>query len=279
MKGYTLLELAVSLLISIILLGLCGQMLMQVIRSSAQLNKKINDERVFQIVRATFARPIHALDTHVLPFGLTVHPSGSILFADGTKNPVHNSNFPPDSTSNALSFIEPLSPFPLSVVEGNIASVKACTAVAFALEDIRSNAKSFIALGVDGALELLPLELRSYGTTDSYCITARLQETQSMTIKRTTSNFPPQLLYPLKTQATLYLDTQGTLRHLGHKGANNIENQPIIRGIKAIHIRASAFEGSTTLAISVELPSGSSAHWQDRNKLKRESLLDIIFNR
>jgi hypothetical protein len=43
-------------------------------------------------------------------------------------------------------------------------------------------------------------------------------------------------IVPIEELYTLYVDTEHRLRYLGHRGADNIENQPLLPGVEALNL-------------------------------------------
>ncbi|HMO01738.1 MAG TPA: hypothetical protein PKD37_02590 [Oligoflexia bacterium] len=238
LSGFTLLELVFEVALVCLLLASFTSIVKDYGAISGMLGKKIDKARLkikgFQIVNGV-ARD---LDTHRINFLPIIHPKGEIKFADGRVNPVSNNvSLKPASdstaiTSFALSWTESLLVLNLDKTgERGVACLKY-------LSKFRSFPKeNFMALTNEFFFEahvaLAPI------SDKPSCYEIKVEAGKSMLweIGNVRDLRVVVALVPIKKIYTVYLDRKNTLRYLGHRLGENIENQPILAGIKSIKFK------------------------------------------
>lgn len=187
------------------------------------------------VVMRTFALledSIDAADSHRLVISPRVHTGGIILRTDGEMNAVMSAapDLRPASDSDALTVLELEIKKSLRIEkclhEKLDAEVTACPR--FEESCVVEEGQSFVGMSVDGMVELEVSESSRGG-----CCRLRLHRTPSMSLPSPEQfgSCTTGVLVPVGRHYSLYVDRNGRLRYLGHRGAVNIENQPVVEGV------------------------------------------------
>lgn len=205
-------------------------------------------------IRRMITAAVADLDASPLPLMPIIHEKASIRFADGTANPVTFGGNAPHPDSNAVTIISPDSACSLRVlsVDTSSSGFRYFACAQYRRPDAQSPPASFIGVSVDGLMYMAggaaPIPARPG------CFLADLNQSRNMALPP--AEFDAQtlrLLVPISREYTIYVSKNGDLRILGHRGAMNIENQPIMSGIgNILFTRTNEVAASGIFGLEVE---------------------------
>ena len=281
-RGFSTLELFVSLAISLPVLLMTAQLL----HRSTMMNIKLKTEAAINSralrLRSIMEDVMSDLDSHRLPVPVRVHSGAQINYADGQPNPImQHAELAPVADSDAVTA--------LRVDFQNILRVRSAT---YQTSGTRFEAchqpgvsldqdliKNYLAVSADGMFELGGESVPMPG--DPLCRYLILEPQVSMSLQTPATVRPEnvRLLIPITKHYTIYIDRTGQLRLLGHRGAENIENQPLTgpyRGL-SMHLQLTNERFSflkASLNSAKPRPLTISVH----NQLARLPLMNILLN-
>ena len=187
-----------------------------------------------------------------LPFALTVAPSAAVPLSNGAPHPLASLSgaSAPVPGSQVVSFVE-LSPLYAGTIErttydGSLLQLVAC---GFQVRPSASQFKSYVALGVSGAVQIV-------GTLRAISLScAELIGTPIAGLVSSPATVLPCSLHslvPVNREHSLFVDRSGQLRISSHTGTQVTENQPLGSGAREIHIsEVPNSEARVALSVSV----------------------------
>jgi hypothetical protein len=233
LRGFLLLEMAVLLLVTVpLILGLAHTIgVATALR--AEVAAFAEGVTVYARTHATVARAVSNLDTHRFPFGLTVHPPGSLTFTDGTPHPL-TTMVSPESTP--LSSLELATAATLILGPATPTGGRDATAVWG--ERIPPDTRLFLGIATGGFTLLRGSARHLSASPRRYELI--LEPVRSVTVPTTPLDIAAlRLCIPVKREYSLLIDRTGQLRYIGQNGTGTSENQPLLRGVKDITIESS----------------------------------------
>lgn len=283
-RGFTLLELTLSLSIA---LPLCAAFAFS-LHSALSLLKSTSIERqdsyVITRTKALLNTVMQDMDTHRFAIAPRIHSSGLINFFDGTANPISGASGTraPLSGSQAISglSVDLLQAHRVrEAVKGAAAYIYTACPQFFELEN-GTDERSFVGVYTSGLMELVGVSsaLRAAGNCREFTLTPA----QSMSL----SNQHPEygeyvrVLIPVRSQYTLYVDRNHYLRYLSHRGSRNIENQPLLFGLRSMELNLELLLDGKMYRLSAELvtTSGRDEQFSMMQQLGRTSQLNLLLN-
>jgi len=239
--GLSSFEILVALLISIPLIIMAAVAVLRGARNLIEA-KRIQDEaQVTLRLEELVARGLEGADAEALLPLPRLHRRGEVTYADGSRNELSTTNsLQPAPGSDALTFVETTPGARMRVrraesTPDGAMSLFVCPAVPADPAPLRS----FLGFGADGMVELVGRGVPHPGNPG--CSDLMVVPARSMVAPGTEqdSRFV-RLVIPVESIATLYLDRSGRLRYVGHRGGENIENQPLFGGVAGLHLTTHA---------------------------------------
>ena len=157
-----------------------------------------------------------------------IHQQGLITLSSG--EPILLSKTPdlfPDRISDAISWIEADFSLALSVKQLTDTGGITCCFVHSSLKSIPRELTSYLVITRDGIFEAL--ERLPHSSARQSCPTLTLTSNESIIADARYLFYQPgaAIIIPIKRINTIYRDTLGTLRLVGHEGKNINSNQPL----------------------------------------------------
>lgn len=243
-SGFGTFELIVSLAIAIPAIAAVSSLLRQSAYSLKQ-TRQLKEESVNIMRLAGIIRGI-AEDADLHPFHIPprVHRAGNIRFTDGTPNSVmlHRSAMRPDPRSDSITYLRldilaAQEITHVTITGSNELIIKTCPRFGNSFRPADYN--SFLALGPDGFFEITLMDRELYAGEGKTCMQARALPSKSMIAPPPKSYFV-RFLLPLKDIYTFYADSKRRLRYIGHRGEQNIENQPVLNNVQPLKLTVAA---------------------------------------
>lgn len=239
-RGSTLLEALISLAVSLPLLTALAQQVHNLAHLQVSLALQHDRSNSLARVETALAGAVSIHDSHRFNLPPRVHPTGVVVFPDGTSNRVMQGTqaLRPNLDSNAITTLELAVPLRYiieeSSAEGAVLYVTGCRLDLGAPNDNRLY-RAYLAVLSNSYAELVTD--RPQALSSSTCREFILRSEPSMSTGNTDLNEITEaaLLIPIRSHYTLYIDSRHRLRHLGHSGSLNIENQPIVGSVE--HLR------------------------------------------
>lgn len=275
MKGQVLISILVTMMLSIPLLWIS----LDSLRQSLLLNTKTKivqaEDYTLLTLRSEFTRLIDAYDTSTLANTLRVHTKGQILFSNGIINEtgISSDKLKAEANSNAVTVAELLPQAMLETKTADNTSMPLTFVACLKYPSLESYSEiksylantsriHFIALNTEGFEELIGKAKIKYDVAPEICLDLELIRSEGMIgiSEPSLGEAKPYIFkfIPIKKLYTLYIDSQQQLRYLGHYGFYNIENQPLIKGIKSLQLSEITFPGSKILSLHVKVVFNSS---------------------
>lgn len=186
------------------------------------------------------------MDSHRFAVFPVIHHEGRIAYADGTQNSLASSASAnaPDSSSDAITSFACEGTQVLRVLnagdDGGVFTFFTCSF--YEPPSDSGEEKGFIGASADSLIYLLGT---IHNSSQHGCQTAVLRQSKNMIMPERDYKDPlgVRILVPIQREYTIYLSKKGELRYAGHRGAENIENQPLFGPIEKL-----TFESRETLA-------------------------------
>ena len=279
-KGFSLIDTLFGLALSATLIAAAGTLIFPAIKgllSTVGLHRQVaTDLRA----RNMLSDLISALDTHRFNFGIKIHPGAAIKYTSGADNPVTNGKTAPLKGSDAVSALELDRPKTLWINERSISgtNLQVFACARWSERPAPAEATHFLGLGPGAQLELIGKAKAHIGRKD--CLDLELHAEPSMIIPELGEISFISELIPIKREFTLYLDGEGQLRFLGHQGAKNIENQPVIRNISGLKLALNeAWSGVFSLSAEITHKHGKKDHYELVSKISRLAVYQQLLSR
>lgn len=292
-SGNALLEILIALGISSLIVGALASLAHQSMHAYSRIIKAEADLRFHVRLRTKLQRVLDELDYSILDLPPRVHPVGSLFFGDGTTNPLMQKHGPLalQKQSTALTAVALASWFQFTVLEvkeiAGMVALYACPS-GTVLPDAAhgfdgSKFKSFLGIAADGMHELVGTFSFWKPSVQGSC---RIFQIKTPPRSMLANTLPPEgaatirKIIPIDALYTLYLDTQGAYRYLGHVGEKNVENQPLFRSAQSIHCALSPVIGKNLyrLRATVIPRYGKENTFSLLHHLGRHSHLELLFN-
>ena len=279
-KGFSMIDTIFGLALSAGLIAAAGALIFPAARgvvTTKALHLRVSTDLR---VRNMLSDLILAFDTHRFNFGLKIHSSGAIRYTSGADNSVSSGKSAPLKGSDAATALELDLPKTLWINERRISGtnlqVFACPR--WAERPTPAEATHFIGLGPGVQLELVGKAQTHNGRKD--CLDLELHTEPSMSIpEQGEFSFVSELI-PIKREFTVYLDGAGQLRFLGHQGAKNIENQPVVRNIADLRfVLNEPWPKVYSLSAEITHQSGKKDTYELVSKISRQQIYQQLLSR
>lgn len=218
------------------------------------------------------------ISTHRLSVGFLLHKNGVLTLADNTEYPFSNSlDLKPHPLSDAVSTISIDSHNLIQVSEvskvGEEITVTGCTVTNTLIDSKLID--SFIGASPDGLVHLTG----DIQNTTNECIQANLHSFTSLYFKQLEIGEVTHL-WPVITDYTFYIDQKRQFRYLSRKGAETVENQPIVGGIDSLTFLPVENIPSNNIGLNatIRLPSGRTNSFTIFSPLSKLNELAFIFD-
>ena len=167
-----------------------------------------------------------------------IHTDSVVTFTDGSANDIifSKSHTKPSLRNDALTTANAIASNMLDVhsIE-NLGTKKLYNACASFLQKFQKdidtsflyNERSYLGISIEGRFELTGQAWIDSTQDNSICRVLELEHQKSMMFDAINPIAPIIKIIPLHSLYTLYKDQNETLRYLAHRGADNIENQPL----------------------------------------------------
>jgi hypothetical protein len=280
-SGFSTFELLISISLSAIILGPLVTLLHQLMISQLSLIKRSEESYQLLKLRGLLRGVLNDLDSHRFFFPPRVHPHGMITFSDGSPNPVMDGAAArrPYAESDAITS------FKLdytrvwrvlhSETEGDELKLLVCPLLESSGKD-PPEFHSLLGLSLDGAIELT-----GEFSARRQCQEIVLHRGKSMVASQDPPREALRLLLPMVDEYTLYVDQTGIVRYLAHAGGRNIENQPLLTGVRSLALTLRLLESVRIYEVEAQI---SVVHAEAlkrlllRNKISRQESINLLFN-
>lgn len=282
-KGFSTLEIIIAMLISMPCIFALGKAVHQ---SARTLRDYKNLEReIYGTVRMRqlLSEMMNEINLHSFSLLPRIHKGGNIRSTDGQANPVLKGTaaMRPIADSDAITYLRLNISQTLEVLSlsAQSSSVYVCTRYSGTFNSAMY--KSYLLLSPAGFHESSGKISNVTLANGKYCCDIRLKPVHSM-IGQNLLNLDLNLtrfIIPIERIYTIYIDRKGNLRHLGHTGLSNIENQPILERSSEIKIAQQALSnGLTQLTLRTKIRNRE-IKVMLTNNLPRKHFLDFLLNR
>jgi hypothetical protein len=234
-SGLTLIEFVAALgVTSLATLALCA-----FLRSSNGIFQHtitgLKERLALSTLEAALLSGVRANDSSRLSFSFLVS-HGVTPLQNGSSHPLNTlrGQSAPRRDSDITSFIE-LAPTYAGVITSSSSSSLSVTLTAcnFISRPTSSRFKSFVALGVSGAVQLVG----TVGTSSTGCILFQGEAIAGM-VSDPRLVLPSSLhrFIPVAQEYSLFIDSTGQLRIASHTGLRVLENQPLTSGLASMQL-------------------------------------------
>ncbi|NLF24429.1 MAG: hypothetical protein GX589_02060 [Deltaproteobacteria bacterium] len=227
---------------------------------------------------------MQGLDSHAFTLPLRIHKAGNIVMTNGEPNRVLSSKKnPPDLRSDAITGIA----LEITASYGVVRFEQqpwwyvfyACPRFDRRLHP--EEFKSFVGISPDGPIELRGTYLAHPGNAE--CLDFELAPVESMSVVAGDLLGAEHIkdIIPVSRHHTFYVDQQQQLRLLSHRGAENVENQPLLRGVQSLKLSMEGVFGGSVSALSAEVKfvDGRNESFTLVHKLGQSSYYNFLMNR
>lgn len=251
-RGVTLLEIVVTVALSALLLTALSSSLATTTRAHHISDQVLLARRVESLLEAELTKFTRDYDSHPLLLPPIVHAPGSIQFVDGAFNPVmqgDSAHTRPHPRSEAISFLVLAWRDALTPTSAQSGRTQFCSRYSESLS--LSQGQTLLALGIDGMWQVAIHTLDPAGSVGCYYLGLSSTDGIFLAGLPREARHTVRLIIPIVEEYTLYLSSDGELRYLGHRGKENIENQPIVSGLDSFHpvLLPPPLSGVTALAL------------------------------
>lgn len=234
-RGFTLMECLVALCVASIAALILSSALRFAGGTFQHASKAIYDRNASAALRAALENGIRALDRSRLAFSVSVWPSPRLM-AYGSPHPLYSLSgvSAPRAESDIASFID-LSPlYAGTIIRSTVIGLNVtCYACGFAARPTSSQFRSYVALGVSGAVQLTG----SARASGSGCLEFAGQAVPGL-VSDPATILPTSLLrlVPVEREYSLFVDASGQLRFASHTSSRILENQPLLSGLRRMRL-------------------------------------------
>lgn len=251
-RGFTMMECLVALCVASIAALVASSALRSASGTFTHASRVILDRSAAASLRTALENGVRALDRSRLEFAVSVWP-GPRSTARGALHPLSalSGTSAPRAGSDIISFVE-LSPLHAGeILRSTVAGLEVtCYACGFTMRPAPSQFRSYVALGVSGAVQLVG----TARTTGTGCLELSAQAVPGL-VSDPGSVLPSSLhkLVPVEREYSLFIDTSGQLRLSSHTGSRILENQPLLSGLRSMRLTPLAGpQGITAYGASIE---------------------------
>lgn len=279
-SGIALLEILVAFSLGILFISLFSQVYFSTLKFKLSGEATVEARSIESVLDGYLTRIIRDYDSHPLLLTPIIHDRGRLRFVNGADNPVMfgPERLQPDSQSTAITILAPNFDSAMVVQptsEPESSSLQGCNHSGTPLDT--ELVRSIIALSIDGIWEARVAAISQLGPEG--CYNFNLISEQGMSLPGPPARAFPFIrrIIPIREHYTVYLGRDGELRYLGHAGAINIENQPIVSGLTTF--RAEYLNGAPQGVLGLALSGGTArrsvykAALSHFNKIRYEELL------
>ncbi len=227
-------------------------------------------------------------DQHRLQLGLRIHKNGGIRFADNSLNPIslRTDSLKPDTKSDAITSasIKILNTFTIEKADISASPFifYGCPKFGKSNQTLPASSVGFIGISTDTTMEFIGSTTPWPGQSVPGCLIFSLTSTSGMLFKKVTPHTAAFIaaIIPIDRIYTIYIDSLGRLRYLGHEGNRNVENQPLAEGPIAAKLNLKTWPKHPFTLITARYWPGTSdeiTHFFPSH-LGRESHLNFLLN-
>lgn len=248
-RGFSILELHVTLLLSVLLFIGALSAVRGLTEGKATLSRLMNEQRLALRARDLLERAMIGMDSHRLPLPPRVHRDGMIRSLHGAPLLPATGTSAAAPESDAITFLELAAPERLhSLGDGTYR---------------RCGPPLVMQCGVLVTPEgLSEVTLEPVGRMHGGCQTFRFSLSDSMSVAPAESApRHARLLLPMREHATVYISAEGTLRVARHCALRIIEQQPIADGAEALKLDLQPRAQGTLWELSAVLVSATQRHF------------------
>ena len=139
--------------------------------------------------------------------------------------------------------------------------------------------RSVLALSIDAVFELRVVTRGPIGRDGCALLTLNAEKSMIAT-QLSRADTAVLMLLPIRSVYSLFTDSEGTLRYVGHAGASNIENQPVLSELASLRLSSAsdAATGLTELHASIGCGSQGVLEISMLHALGRESPMNLLLN-
>lgn len=256
--GTTILEILTTLIVGApLIIGLTAAVTAAI---EAHQKTRVTSQEISHVtsLKAILTPLFEHVSAHRLPLPARIHPDGTIAYTDGTTHPIVNHpRFHPAPQSNGVSALE-------LAIRGTLDLHQALPNEALEIcsrwgESPPSDTRLLLALSVDGALLTAATLHRTSATP---CFEAHLSPIPSTVVPISPATLTTATTFiPVVREYSVYLSHTGEIRYLSHRGFETPENQPLLRGFKAMQISITAGAASLPPAYRVSLQLANGPPW------------------
>lgn len=271
--GGALLEILVAIPLGGVLAAMLWLSLHHALLLTAKARKIDQEQSALAGTRALVELLVEDLDRHRLDIPPVVHRGGRIRRADGSEHSLtRNPQIVPKPGSDAISGLR-LTPLAAQTISRfapqESASVREMLLCPRFGRTLSAENEAILVIGVDG---MRIFTRRSPPLTEGACRRA-LWEAEADLHFAGPALASAALALPIADDYTLYLDVQGQLRRVTHRGVLNVENQPILDGISELELSLERRSGLYRVLGRVGFSGGKECLFQASSRLSRETHL------
>lgn len=244
-----------EILVALIIISPLVFLVLNIFISHLYHSKTINDKYIAdQNIFKTYyllEKILKDLDLHRFNIPPVIHHLGTIRDSENLPNPINrNKKFAPKLNST------PISAYKLDLnatfIAKNIGTfLTACPKYDHKFK--KQKYKSYLAIHSNGFLHITA---EVANINNSKCKIFNIKPTKSMFIKNNLKFLKfIKAIIPFEEEYTIYIDKNNILRYLGHKGNINIENQPILEGLKLLDLHISNIFDNNIYLLKASLES------------------------
>lgn len=237
-SGHALIELLVAALLIIPILTGGALLIKTATFSYFRLLKKGGQIQAATKMNSYLLGIAKEYDQHRLQLGLKIHKNGIIKFADNSLNPIslRADSLKPDTKSDAITSVSVKTLNAFTIHKSDISASPfifyGCPKFGKSYQTLPSPAAQFIGISTDTNIEFIGSTSPWSGQAALGCLIFSLTPVSGMLYKKASSHSSAFItaIIPADRTYTIYIDSQGRLRYLGHEGNRNVENQPLAEG-------------------------------------------------
>lgn len=285
--GYSTLEILIGMLLLTPLILATTKSLQFFGFSFFTLNKQSSSLRTVIKAHNHFNDIIREHDQHPFSIWPRIHRNGRIKFFDGSFNPIalRTDSLKPDSNSDAITqvslHIKNTYIIHLNQHNGSISTFFGCPKYGSQQVSLPQNLTTYLLITPDSLLEF-EAQNRPWGSSPNKCleITGQVKSGMINTTMNSTSAKFSLLFIPVEKIFTVYIDSAGRLRYLGHRGTTNTENQPLASGPIQINLELTSWPSNEhqSLKAIYTFPKGREMSHHYHPRLKRLNPINLILN-
>ncbi|GEM_PF-2334920 len=294
-KAQSILEILVAMSISIPILAGITSVATNVAKSLIKIKSESSNLYAVSKIGTQISTLVDEVDQQRLNLPPRIHKNGKITYLNGKTNPIslRTDLLKPSILSDAITSISLFGIEALDVekvdISGTLKIYYVCkkfslipTAVAVNSVNILSS-ETFIGLTTTGIIEFIGTATNWGSLTTKKCYVFSLTEIDGMisSVKPVDTTPFVHTIFPAQRLYTLYIDSGGRFRYLGHRGSLNIENQPILEGIDSLRLSYLLHPSPDFIGLKTTLrliSNNSDYRFSKISRLSRQNSLNILLN-